>query len=307
MSDFVAPGWSIYVAGLTALSLLACLVLLFVASRSKVVTEDNSTGHVWDEDLREMNNPLPLWWVVLFVITVLFSGVYLVLYPGMGQYAGTLAWTSSGEHRDDNAAAQLAMQPLYARFESMTAAELAAEPQAMGIGERLFLNQCAACHGSDARGSKGYPNLTDADWLGGASIDDIKKTISEGRIGVMPALASTVGTPEDLRNLAHHVLSLSGSAHDPVAASLGRPKFASCAACHGPAGLGNQALGAPNLADKVWLHGWGEAAIVAIVTQGKTNIMPAQAARLTGPQVHVLAAYVLSLSQSVRAPGAASR
>jgi cytochrome c oxidase cbb3-type subunit III len=306
MSDFIAPGWSIFIGVLTALSLLACLLLLFVASRRKVMAGDNSTGHVWDEDLREMNNPLPLWWMVLFVITVLFAAVYLVLYPGLGGYPGTLAWTSSGEQNDDNAAAQAAMQPLYARFESMTAAELAREPQAMGIGERLFLNQCAACHGSDARGSKGYPNLTDADWLGGSSLDDIKKTISEGRIGVMPALAGTVGTADDQRNLAHYVLSLSGSAHDAVAASLGRPKFATCAACHGPGGQGNVALGAPNLADQVWLHGWGEAAIMSIVAQGKTNIMPAQAARLTGPQVHVLAAYVLSLSQSTNAAGAAA-
>ena len=305
MSDFDNLGWSVFVGAATALSLLACLVLLLIAGRATAVSSDNTTGHVWDEDLREMNNPLPLWWMVLFVITVLFSAVYLVLYPGFGHYAGTLGWTSSGEHDADNAAAQAAMQPLYARFESMSAAELAREPQAMGIGERLFLNQCAACHGSDARGSKGYPNLTDADWLGGASIETIKQTIIEGRIGVMPALASTVGTPDDQRNLAHYVLSLSGSAHDTVAASLGRPKFATCAACHGPGGQGNAALGAPNLADKVWLHGWGEAAIMSIVAQGKTNIMPAQAARLTGPQVHLLGAYVLSLSQSTGTAGTA--
>jgi cytochrome c oxidase cbb3-type subunit 3 len=180
----------------------------------------------------------------------------------------------------------------------MDAAALAKDTKAMGIGERLFLNNCAACHGSDGRGSKGFPNLADGDWLWGGGHDVVKETIAKGRNGVMPPMAAALGGPEDVRNVAHYVLSLSDSAHDSVAASLGKPKFAACAGCHGASGKGNTALGAPNLTDKVWLHGWGEQAIVNIITNGKNNAMPAQAARLTPEQVHVLAAYVISLSQA---------
>jgi cytochrome c oxidase cbb3-type subunit III len=166
----------------------------------------------------------------------------------------------------------------------------------MGIGERLFINNCAACHGSDAHGSKGFPNLTDNDWLWGGTFADIQKTIAEGRNGVMPPMAAAVGSAEDVHNLAQYVLSLSGSAHDSVAAQLGRSKFVVCAACHGADGKGNTAMGAPNLTDKVWLHGWGEATIVAMVNGGKNNTMPAHAGRLTPEQVRVLAAYVWHLS-----------
>jgi len=168
----------------------------------------------------------------------------------------------------------------------------------MGIGERLFANSCAGCHGSDARGSKGFPNLTDSDWLYGGAHDTIIETISKGRNGVMPPMAAAVGTPEDVRNVANYVLSLSGSPHNSIAAQLGKPKFGACAACHGPDGKGNQALGAPNLSDKVWLHGWGEEAVTAMINGGKNNLMPAHASRLSPEQVRVLAAYVWSLSQT---------
>jgi cytochrome c oxidase cbb3-type subunit 3 len=168
----------------------------------------------------------------------------------------------------------------------------------MAIGERLYANNCAQCHGSDARGSKGFPNLTDGDWLYGGSHETIKTTITGGRQGNMPPMAAAVGTSEDVKNVANYVLSLSGSPHNSVAAQLGKPKFVVCAACHGPEGKGNQALGAPNLTDKVWLHGWGEQAIVNIVTNGKVNVMPAQSQRLSPEQIHVLGAYVWNLSQS---------
>ena len=175
----------------------------------------------------------------------------------------------------------------------------------MGIGERLFLNNCAACHGSDARGSKGFPNLTDHDWLWGGEHEQIKTSIAKGRMGNMPSMAAAVGGATEMRNVAHYVLSLSGSPHDEIAAQLGKPKFVVCAACHGPAGKGNPALGAPNLTDKTWLHGWGEQAIVAMITNGKQNQMPAHENRLTPEQIHVLGAYVWNLSQSV--PVAAAR
>jgi cytochrome c oxidase cbb3-type subunit 3 len=299
MSDFVSSGWSLYVAVVTILGLVLCLVLLAIASKRKVMASDNSTGHVWDEDLREMNNPLPRWWVWLFIATVVFSAVYLAFYPGLGSNEGTLKWTSAGQHQAEVDKARAAMAPLYAKFVSQPAEALAKDAQAMAIGERLYANNCAGCHGADARGSKGFPNLTDRDWLGGdGSLDYIAKTIKEGRQGVMPPMAAAVGTAEDVKNVANYVLSLSGSPSNDVAAQQGKTKFAACAACHGPDGKGNPAVGAPNLTDKTWLHGWGEEAIVAIITNGKTNIMPPQAARLAPEQIHVLAAYVWNLSQS---------
>ena len=301
-SDFVNSGWSLYVAVVTVAGMVGCLVLLAIASRRRVMANDNTTGHVWDEDLREMNNPLPRWWVWLFIITVAFSAVYLALYPGLGSFAGGLKWSSTGQYQAEVDKARAAMAPLYAKYTSQPAEALAKDPQAMAIGERLFANNCATCHGSDARGSKGFPNLTDRDWLGGdGSPAYIEKTIKEGRQGVMPPMAAAVGSPDDVRNVANYVLSLSGSPSNAVAAQLGKAKFAACAACHGADGKGNPALGAPNLTDKVWLHGWGEEAIVSIVTTGKTNSMPAQASRLSDEQTHVLGAYVWSLSQSATA------
>lgn len=298
MSDFFNAGWSVFIAAAATVGLVGCLVLLAIASRRRVMASDNTTGHVWDEDLRELNNPLPRWWMWLFVITVLFAGVYLALYPGLGSFAGSFGWTSSGQWDAEQQRAHANMAPVYARFATMPAAELAKDAQAMGIGERLFINTCAGCHGSDAHGSKGFPNLTDGDWLGGSGPEYIEKTIAQGRTGMMPPMAAAVGSAEDVRNVANYVLSLSGSAHNNVAAQLGKPKFAVCAACHGPDGKGNQAIGAPNLTDKTWLHGWGEDAVMAMVNNGKTNVMPAHARRLTPEQIHVLAAYVWNLGQS---------
>lgn len=304
MSDFTNEGWSWAIAIVTIVSLIACLVLLLIASKRKVMADDNSTGHVWDVDLREMNNALPRWWVGLFIITVLFSFAYLFLYPGLGSAEGSLKWSSEGQLAAEQKVALARMQPVYARFATKSAEDLAKDPQAMGTGERLFGNHCAQCHGADAKGSKGFPNLTDNDWLHGGGIDKIKETISSGRSGNMPPLAAALGDAADVRNVAHYVLSLSNSAHDNVAAQLGRSKFAVCAACHGADGKGNPAVGAPNLTDGIWLHGWGEAAITNAVTRGISNVMPAQAGVLSPEQIHVLAAYVWSLSQGGRTAGA---
>ena len=303
MSDFTHSGWSIFIAVVTVVSLLACLALLIIASRRVVMAGDNTTGHVWDEDLRELNNPLPRWWMWLFVMTIVFSAVYLAFYPGLGSHAGSFQWTSINQYEAEQEKARLAMAPVYAKYATMDADALARDPQAMGIGQRIFLNNCAQCHGSDARGSKGFPNLTDNDWLGAHALDDIKKTILEGRIGMMPPMAAAVGNSDDVKNIANYVLSLSGSAHNDIAAQLGKPKFGVCAACHGADGKGNLALGAPNLTDKTWLHGWGEQAIINMVNAGKTNAMPPQGRLLTAEQVHVLAGYVLSLSKAQRVAG----
>ena len=298
MSDFFNSGWSLYVAGVTIIGLVFCIVLLLIASRRKVMADDNSTGHIWDEDLKEMNNPLPRWWMGLFVLTVIFAALYLALYPGLGSNEGTLKWSSTGQWQAEQDKARAAMAPLYAEFVSLPAEEMAKNPKAMAIGERLFVNNCAQCHGADGRGSKSFPNLADTDWLGGSGPEYIHKTIVEGRQGMMPPMAAAVGTAEDVRNVAQYVLSLSNSPHNSVAAQLGKAKFGACAACHGADGKGNQALGAPNLTDKIWLHGFGEEAIVAMITNGKTNVMPAQAQRLSAEQIHVLGAYVWNLSQS---------
>ena len=297
MSDFTSNFWSVYVAGITLVGIFACLVLLWVTARKKVpATADNSTGHIWDEDLREMNNPLPRWWVWMFVLTIVFSLLYLVAYPGLGSYEGKLAWTSRGEHAAEMTKANTALEPLYARYASLPPEQVAADAGAMAIGERLFMNNCAQCHGSDARGSKGFPNLADADWLHGGAPEKIKETLTQGRIGNMPPMAAALGSPDDVKNVANYVLSLSGSPHDTLKAALGKSKFGACAACHGMDGKGNPALGAPNLTDGIWLHGWGENAIISIINTGKVNQMPAQADKLTEAQIHVLTSYVWGLS-----------
>lgn len=297
MSEMFSYGWSIFVAVVTTVSLAWCLWLLLVASKRREMAKDNTTGHVWDVDLRELNNPLPRWWFWLFVITVVFGAFYLVLYPGLGAFPGTLGWTSSGQYQTEQRRAQEAMAPLYAKLAATPFEQLAKDPQAMAIGERLFGNNCAGCHGANARGSTGFPNLTDGDWLYGGAPQTIIETITKGRTGTMPPMGEAVGTSDDVRNVAQYVLSLSGAPHDSARAQLGKPKFVVCAACHGPDGKGNPALGAPNLTDNIWLHGFGEAAIVRMVMQGKTSIMPPFEGRLNPEQIHVLAAYVWSLSQ----------
>ena len=296
MSDFLHSGWSIFIGVATVLGLLGCLWLLWVASKRQPMADDNSTGHVFDVDLVEMNNPLPRWWMMLFILTVVFSFVYVGLFGGLGSSQGTLGWSSQAELEADQQATATRVAVAYQDFKGMPAAELAMQPKAMAIGERLFANNCATCHGSDAQGSKGFPNLTDTDWQHGGTPEQIAETIAAGRNGVMPPMATAVGTAEDVRKVAHYVLSLSGSPHNQIQAAAGKPKFGVCAACHGADGKGNQALGAPNLSDKVWLHGWGEAAIVEIVTNGKTNVMPGQKDRLTPDQIHVLATYVWAFS-----------
>jgi len=299
MSDFTSNYWSIFVAVVSVLGIVYCALLLWFSSQVKVQVhnqDDLTTGHVWDETLQEMNNPLPRWWLWLFILTMVFAVFYYIAYPGLGSFGGQLGWTSQNEYDQEIAQANKALEPIYAAFDAQAAEQLAGDPKAMAVGERLFMNNCSQCHGSDARGSKGFPNLTDKDWLHGGSPDKIKETITKGRVGQMPPMAAAVGTPDDVRNVAHYVLSMSGSPHDSVRAALGQTKFGACAACHGADGKGNQALGSANLTDKIWLHGWGEEAIVSMVNAGKINQMPAQEGRLTPSQIHVLTAYVWGFS-----------
>jgi cytochrome c oxidase cbb3-type subunit III len=306
MSDFTNEFWPWYVGAVSLVSILACALLLWLAGKAKVHvqpghTDDNTTGHVWDENLRELNNPLPRWWMWLFILTVIFALAYLVFFPGLGSFKGTLNWSSTEtEHQQDVSKLRARVAPLYAAFAAQPIEALAKDPRALALGERIFMNNCAQCHGSDARGGNSYPNLTNgnAAWLGERSAVHIVNTITNGRTGIMPALGAAIGGDEEIRALAHYVLSLSGSPHNDIKAYSGKKLYATCAACHGVDGKGNKALGAPNLADDYWLYGWGEESIMNAIRNGKNNVMPAQAPKLSPEQIHVVAAYVLSLSTS---------
>ncbi|MES2189915.1 MAG: cytochrome-c oxidase, cbb3-type subunit III [Pseudomonadota bacterium] len=303
MSDFTNGFWPWYVAAISLVSILACALLLWLAGKATITpgagkVNDNTTGHVWDEDLRELNNPLPRWWMWLFVITVVFALVYLAIFPGLGSYKGLLQWSTDREHTEDVGTLSKQVAPLYAEFAAQPVEALAKDARALAVGERVFMNNCAQCHGSDARGSKSYPNLTNANagWLGERTAAHIVQTVTNGRTGMMPPMAAAVGGEQELSELANYVLSLSGSPYNEIKAFSGKARFTACAACHGMDGKGNKALGAPNLTDDYWLHGWGEAAIISMIKTGKTNAMPAQSPKLTPDQIHVVAAYVLSLS-----------
>ena len=304
MSDFTSHFWSFFISFIVLGGIAGCLALLFMTSKVKQMSDtDNTTGHVYDEDIVEMNNPLPKWWMYLFILTCVFGILYLIIYPGLGIYKGAKGWTSVGQYEQEVAEAKKQIAPIYAKFAAMPPEDVAKDAKAMAIGERLFMNNCSQCHGSDAHGSKGFPNLTDTDWIHGGSPEKIKETLVGGRIGQMPPMAAAVGTPDEVKNVANYVLSLSNSPHDANRAKLGQPKFAVCAACHGAEGKGNQAIGAPNLSDNIWLHGFGEAAIIERINHGKINQMPAQGERLTPEQIHVLAAYVWRFSNMPEAAG----
>jgi cytochrome c oxidase cbb3-type subunit 3 len=304
MSDFSSGFWEWYVGIITVASILACALLLHSMSKRRVPGEADTTGHTWDEDLGEYNNPLPRWWIWLFYIPIVFSLVYLVLYPGLGSYAGSLKWTSVGQYQAEVKGAEERYGPLYQKFASQDLRQLAANPEARAIGQKLFLNHCAQCHGSDAMGGRGFPNLTDGDWLYGGDPETIKTSIMNGRNGVMPALGPALGEPGVL-DAANYVLSLSGAKHDSERAARGKKTFETvCAACHGPEGRGNQTLGAPNLTDNIWEYGGSLADVVETVTKGRgvnaltpgTSAMPAHKDSLGEAKVHILAAYVYGLS-----------
>ena len=307
MADFTSGFWDLYITVLALLGVIGCGVLLYTQATTKVAAAPDgegavgTTGHVWDEDLTELNTPMPRWWMWLFYITIVFGLCYLYLYPGLGSYAGRLGWKSSGQYQQELKQADADYGPLFARYLKRDLKDVAADPQAHAIGQRLFLTYCAQCHGSDARGSKGFPNLTDQDWLHGGEPETIKATIMHGRHGVMPPMGAAVGSDDDVKNVANYVLSLSGSTHDPIKAVFGKSKFGACMACHGADAKGNQALGTPNLTDKIWLYGGSLETIMETIHKGRDNTMPAFADFLGEGKVHVLAAYVWSLSNDVSA------
>lgn len=285
---------------------IAALVILLAGlrrRRGESAGTTETTGHIWDEDLRELNNPLPRWWLWLFVITVVFGLGYLVAYPGLGNYAGLLGWSSQKQWGTQTAQAEAVLSRTLSRYEHQSAVELAANPEAVRIGRNLFVNNCATCHGSDARGAPGFPNLTDKDWLWGGTPEAIVETISHGRISAMPAWHDALGGDAGVEDMVAYVLSLSGR-HVPAGdIENGRAKFATiCAACHGADARGNQLLGAPNLTDQIWLNGGSVATVRESINNGRRAEMPAQLERLGPTRVKLLAAYVISLGGAELAP-----
>jgi cytochrome c oxidase cbb3-type subunit 3 len=313
MSDFYSVFWDYYVAIITAVSVIGCGVFLWMQSKRRVKLvegqEPETTGHVWDGDLREFHNPMPRWWIWLFYITVVFSIVYLVLYPGLGtQYKGALGWSQEKQHADEVKAADARFGPVLAAFLQQPVEQVAADARGRQIGERIFQNNCAQCHGITAQGSRGFPNLTDSEWQWGGTADAIKTTIVSGRQAAMPPMAAAVGSADDVTDVAHYVLSLSDSAHDPVRAARGKAKFAACAACHGAEGKGNPALGAPDLTNKIWNYGGSVSAITETITKGRQGVMPAWKGILSEAEIHLVSAYVYSLGHpSGAAPPAAKQ
>jgi cytochrome c oxidase cbb3-type subunit 3 len=295
MSDFTSEFWSWFIIAIVGGGIIWLIYLL--RGTNKAETEEGvPTGHVWDENLEELNNPLPRWWLWMFYITIVFSIGYLILYPGMGSFKGILGWTEVGEYEAEVAAADAEFGPIFAKFEQTPIPELAADAAAMKAGERLYVTYCAVCHGSDARGATGFPNLRDNDWLYGGSPEQIEATLLHGRNGVMPAWETSLGE-EGIDQVANYVMSIAGREVDTASAEAGKAKYDMfCVGCHMPDGTGNQALGAPNLTNNIWLYGGSPRAIKETLAKGRNGRMPAHGEFLGSAKVHILAAYVYSLS-----------
>jgi len=294
----MSSGWSLWVMVLIVLNLSIALLLFWWAPRARIPTlADGTTGHVWAHGvLREGMHRLPRWWLLFSASMFVAAFVYLFLFPGFGNHKGALGWTSHGQLADAVAANDAKLDPLMARFQLYSVEQLAGDPQALQMGKVMFEDNCAACHQRSGKGNIliGAPNLADNDWLYGGSGKDITTSIHDGRGGVMPPWASL--GEDNVNNLVQYVLSLSGSPHDAAKAAAGKPLFATCAACHGVDGKGNQTIGAPNLTDHIWLHGGTVADIHKSIHDGRQGAMPAWSKRLTHDQIHVIAAYVYHLS-----------
>lgn len=299
MADFVSEFWNWWVMGGVAFAIVFCFILIWWlgGSTTEAEGEVETMGHVWDENLEEYNNPLPKWWLNMFYITLVFGIGYFALYPGFGNFAGYLGWTSKGQYEVEIADADAKYGPLFEKHANTDLVALAEDKDAMKMGERLYASFCVVCHGSDARGARGFPNLRDEDWLWGGTPEQIKVSISQGRNGVMPSWETPLGGEEGVKNMVEHVLSLSGRDHDAAMAEKGKAQFALCMGCHGADGKGNPMLGAPNLTDRIWTHGGSRKSIYESIAKGRNGIMPAHQEFLGEAKVHLLAAYVYSLTE----------
>ena len=282
------------VAIVTLLNVLACGWLIWWTARRAPgeVAEGEVKDHVWDGDLRERNNPMPRWWLILFFLTIVFALAYLLLYPGI--IRGTLGWSEDREYREEMQRAQRQYAPIYAAFAGRSIVELARDPKALALGRSLFATDCINCHGSDARGAPGFPDLTDNDWLYGGAPEDIVKSITFGREGAMPPLGTVLGA-DGVDEVVAYVRSLSGHPAPPDKVAAGKARFVLCAACHGADAKGNPAIGSKNLTDDIWLYGGSEAMLRKTITEGRHGKMPAHQ-WMGDDKIRLLAAYVYSLS-----------
>ncbi len=296
MSDFTSQFWSWFIIAVVSGGII-WLVLLLRGNTNTTGKIGVPTGHVWDEDLEELNNPLPRWWLIMFYVTIVFAIGYLILYPGMGSFKGVLNWSEVEQYKTEVAVADEQYGPLFDKFLKQDLTVVAEDEKAMKMGERLFVTYCAVCHGSDARGARGFPNLRDNDWLYGGKPEDIKTTIMYGRQGTMPAWEGPLGGEEGVNNVATYVMSLAGRQVDESIAAKGKEKFdLFCVGCHMPGGTGNPMVGAPNLTNNIWLYGGSPKTIRQTIAKGRSGKMPAHHAFLGEAKVHILAAYIYSLS-----------
>tara|TARA_R110001583_G_scaffold61902_1_gene182452 strand:+ start:803 stop:1714 length:912 start_codon:yes stop_codon:yes gene_type:complete len=297
--------WQVWVVAIVLGSMIGCGLLIMYTSKGQRNEEtDQTTGHAYD-GIEELDNPLPRWWVFMFWGTIVFGFGYLSAY-GLGNYDGWLTvtvddkevtWTSTNQWKAEVQAFDKEIAPLYAEYRATDIAELAKNEDALQTGQRLFKSNCSVCHGTAAKGAQGFPNLTDNDWLYGGKPENIKQTIMYGRQGAMPAWGPVLGD-EGVAEMAQYVRSLSGLEHSAEAAEKAAPKFQQlCMACHGADGKGNQLVGAPNLTDDIWLYGGATKQIEFTLKHGRNGKMPAQSETLGEDKVHVLAAYIYSLSQ----------
>lgn len=298
-SSFYSDFWNIYIWVIVVGSFIWMFYLLFTQSRLKGKPgKAETTGHAWD-GIEEYNNPLPKWWLYLFILTLLFGIAYLAVYPGLGDYKGISGWTSHGQYDNEVKEANKKYDPMYASLAALPIEQMVGNKDAHAVGQNLFNTYCIQCHGSDAKGNKGFPNLTDDDWLWGGTPEKINETITKGRMGVMPAWGPVLGE-EGVKDVAQYVLSLSGrEGLDQGRIARGNKIFhsppANCQACHGAEGKGQMGI-APNLSDKAWLWGGSEKDVIATITNGHQNQMPAWGSFLDKNKIAILTGYVYGLS-----------
>jgi cytochrome c oxidase cbb3-type subunit III len=294
MSSLMNSSASWFVIIVTIANILACLWLIWWTARRRT-GELETTGHEWD-GVKEYNNPLPRWWLGLFIITIVFGFAYLAFYPGLGNFTGSYGWSSTKQLAAAQAETQAMFEAKYGAAAKQDIVTLSKNAEAMAAAKNLFANNCTTCHGTDARGTKGFPNLTNDDWVWGGAPETIYETIAHGRKGVMPGWGAILGK-QGAEEVSAYVLSLSGRKVPEEWIEPGKQRFMTvCVACHGADAKGNQALGAPNLTDKVWVYGSSMETVRDIATNGRSNEMPAHLPLLGETKVKLLAAYVYSLS-----------
>lgn len=289
----MSSAWSWYVIVGTLGSLFAYALLLY-SNRKTSGGED--TGHDYD-GIKELDNPLPMWWVGMFCFTIVYAVGYLIYYPGLGNVKGIAGWTSIDQWQEEVDRHEARFAPIYQKLAAMTPEQLAADRIGQQVGRRLFINNCSTCHGVAAQGGFGFPNLTDGEWIWGEGFDNVKQAILGGRNAVMPPWGAALGD-QGVADVTQYVLSLSDREHDVDAAARGQTQYGMfCVACHGADGTGNPMLGAPNLANDIWLYGSSPDEIAFTVKNGRNGSMPAFADVLGEEKAHILAGYVTSLSQ----------